>query len=114
MTWTKVEAWWKRKDHRGVPGSRGARFLSLRAHGVIITGLLGLVLYVMRSSDDVAYHIAPPPVPAPPPLPKSLGYTLTSEMPYLQQLETEDSLPDHIPQKNVLNFTGLRTTGRMT
>lgn len=114
MTHEKVEQWWKRRDHRRIHGSRGARFLSLKTHAVVIFGLLGLVLYVMRESDDVAYRIAPPPVPAPPPMPRSLGYTITSEMPYMKQLETEEAMPGHIPQKHSLNYSGIRTMGKMT
>lgn len=104
--------WWKRKDHRKIKGARGARFASLNFHYVFFFSIIVLVEYIMRSTDsfqgDQHYHIADPPVPAPPPLEKTLGYSLTSEMPYLKSLELERTRPAHIPKKDGINLTNIR------
>ncbi|KAG5509136.1 hypothetical protein JKF63_06145 [Porcisia hertigi] len=113
MTVFKLEQWWKRKDHRKIRGARGARFASLRFHGAFILSIVALVEYVFRSTDDfTARRTAASPVPAPPPLPTSLGYSMTSEMPHLKSLELEREAPAHIPRSGSLDFRGLRGEGR--
>lgn len=107
MTVINVSPWWKRKDHRRIKGSRGARFVSLRFHNVFIFSLFVFIEYVMRGHDDVAYHLPDPPVPPPPPLPNSLGYSLTREMPYWSAIETEEALPSHVPQRPVADFRSI-------
>lgn len=115
MTVFHLEKWWKRKDHRKIRGARGAHFASLKFHAVFLVSIFALVEYVFRSTDGfTARHMPDPPVPAPPPLKKSLGYSLTSEMPHLKALEVERELPSHVPQYESLNFKGLREDGRMT
>ncbi|KAK7199325.1 developmentally regulated protein [Novymonas esmeraldas] len=92
MTVFRLEQWWKRKDHRGVRGARGARFATLRFHGVFLVSVVALVEYILRSTDDfTARRIVEPPVPAPPPLPRSLSYSTTCEMPHLRSMELERS-----------------------
>lgn len=102
-----VNRWWRSKDHRKIKGSRGARFASLKFHYVFIFGVAAFVQYVMRGRDDVAYHFSDPPVPAPPPLPNSLGYSMTREIPYWKAIETEEALPSHVPQRPVSDYHSL-------
>lgn len=109
MTVMSVNKWWKGRDHRRIKGSRGARFASLKFHYVFIFSVVAFIQYVVRGHDDVAYHLPDPPVPAPPPLPLSLGYSVTREMPYWTAIETEQSLPDHVPQRPVRDFHGMDT-----
>lgn len=104
MTVINVSPWWKRKDHRRIKGSRGARFASLRFHYLFIFSVFGAIQYVLRGHDDVAYHLSEPPVPPPPPLPNSLGYSLTREMPYWKAIEAEEAPPSHVPQRPVADF----------
>lgn len=114
MTVFSLEKWWKRKDHRKIRGARGARFASLKFHAFFLVSIFGLVEYVFRSTDTfTARHFVDPPVPAPPPMSKSLGYAVTSEMPHLRRLEVEDRVPAHLPQKESLNFKKLREEGKM-
>ncbi|CAG9571502.1 putative developmentally regulated protein [Leishmania major strain Friedlin] len=113
MTVFWLEQWWKRKDHRKIRGARGARFASLRFHGAFILSVLVLVEYVFRSTDNfTARHFADPPLLAPPPLPTSLGYSMTSEMPHLKSLELEREAPAHLPRSGPLDLKGLRGEGR--
>ncbi|CCW67795.1 unnamed protein product [Phytomonas sp. Hart1] len=115
MSYFRTDNWWKRRDHRRIRGARGQRFLSLRMHILFIVSVLSfLEFYMIRSTDIEPYHIAPPPVRPPPPLARSLGYSLTSEMPYLQTLELEDRIPDHVPQKYSFNYAGVRSGGKMS
>lgn len=112
MTYFKLEAWWRRRDHRKIRGARGARFASLRFHGLFILSVLGLVEFVFRSTDAfAARRIADPPVPAPPPLPSSLTYVTTSEMPHLRSLELERQAPTHVPQAHQRQFTSVPGEG---
>lgn len=114
MTVFDLDKWWKRKDHRKIRGPRGARFASLKFHAVFLVSIVGLVEYVFRSTDGfTARHFADPPVPPPPPMAKSLGYSLTSEMPHLKSLETEARVPAHLPQREGLNYKLLREEGKM-
>ncbi|KAG5482913.1 hypothetical protein LSCM1_06950 [Leishmania martiniquensis] len=109
MTVFWPEPWWKRKGHRKIRGARGARFASLRFHGTFILGVVALVEYVFRSTDDfTARRAADPPVLAPPPLPSSLGYSVTCEMPHLKALELEREAPAHLPRSGSLDLQGLR------
>ncbi|AYU77525.1 developmentally regulated protein [Leishmania donovani] len=115
MTVFWPEQWWKRKDHRKIRGARGARFASLRFHGAFILSVVVLVEYVFRSTDDfTARHFADPPVLAPPPLPTSLGYSMTSEMPHLKSLELEREAPAHLPRSGPLDLKGLRGEDRLS
>ncbi|CAJ1013803.1 hypothetical protein IOCL2690_000017800, partial [Leishmania lindenbergi] len=105
MTVFWLEQWWKRKDHRKIRGARGARFASLRFHGAFILSVVVLVEYVFRSTDGfTARRATCPPVLAPPPLPTSLGYSMTSEMPHLRSLELEREAPPHLPRSSSLDF----------
>lgn len=104
MTVISVSPWWKGKDHRRIRGSRGARFVSLKFHYVFVFSVVAFIQYVLRGHDDVAYHLPEPPVPAPPPLQRSLGYSLSREMPYWAAIETEESLPSHVPHRPVIDF----------
>ncbi|KPI82505.1 putative developmentally regulated protein [Leptomonas seymouri] len=114
MTVFYLERWWKRADHRGIRGARGARFASLRFHGVFLLSVFVLIEYVLRSTDNcTALRMPDPPVRAPPPLTKSLSYAVSSEMPHLKALEVERDVPAHVPQRETLNFKGLREEGRM-
>jgi hypothetical protein len=114
MTVFHLEKWWKRKDHRKIRGARGARFASLRFHAVFLVSIVAFVEYVFRSTDNcTARHMPDPPVPAPPPMPKSLSYAVTSEMPHLKALEVERQPPAHVPQRESLKFNGIREEGRM-
>ncbi|KAG5509290.1 hypothetical protein GH5_06378 [Leishmania sp. Ghana 2012 LV757] len=113
MTVFWLEQWWKRKDHRKIRGARGARFASLHFHGVFIFGVVALVEYVFRSTDNfTARRSADPPVPAPPPLPTSLGYSMTREMPHLKSIELEREAPAHLPRSGSLDLKSLRGEGR--
>lgn len=109
MEFKDAEKWWKRKDHRRIHGSRGHRFVSLKFHAIFAVGVVGSLEYLLRADDVPVYRAPAPPVEAPPPLPKSLGYTLTSESPYLKSLELEGAIPQHVPQKSFVNFEQLRT-----
>ncbi|KPA75093.1 putative developmentally regulated protein [Leptomonas pyrrhocoris] len=115
MTVFHLERWWKRKDHRKIRGTRGARFASLKFHAIFLMSVFALVEYVFRSTDAfTARHLPDPPVPAPPPMAKSLGYAVTSEMPHLKALEVELGPPPHVPQRETFNFKGLREEGRIS
>lgn len=111
MTIATIPQWWKGKDHRRIRGSRGQRFLSLRVHGVIFAGLWGLFHWTFRHDvgDDAMFTVpAPPGLVVPPPLPRSLAHTTTSEMPHLKSMEIEDRIPEHLPQKVSVDYNGLR------
>ncbi|EAN81358.1 hypothetical protein TcYC6_0028730 [Trypanosoma cruzi] len=109
----KLDKWWKSKAHRRIRGARGARFASLRFHAVFIFAAVGLVEWVMRSTESpTVYHISPPPVPAPPPLPTSIGYSLGQEMPHLRSMELEAEIPPQVPQVRGLDYVSLRKDGR--
>lgn len=110
MEFKNAEKWWKSKAHRKITGSRGARFMSLKGHALFGVSVVGMIQYVLRSDDVPMYRSPPPPVEAPQPLPTSLGYSLTSETPYLARLETERKQPSHIPQVDI-RFEHLRTGG---
>ncbi|ESL11293.1 hypothetical protein TRSC58_00960, partial [Trypanosoma rangeli SC58] len=105
----KLDQWWKSRAHRRIRGARGARFASLKFHALFLASVVGVVEWVMRSTDSPAvYHIAPPPVPPPPPLQTSVGYSLAQEMPHLRSMELEAELPPHVPQVRGLNYASLR------
>ena len=102
------DKWWKSKDHRRIPGARGQRFASLRTHLLYVCGVFAVHQYIVQGGSEHVYRAPDPPVEAPPPLNKSLGYSIASEMPYLKLMETEDHIPEHVPQKVSLSAVKLR------
>ncbi|KAH9600817.1 hypothetical protein LSM04_007063 [Trypanosoma melophagium] len=108
-----LDKWWKSKAHRRIRGARGARFANLKFHALCIFSVLGLIEWVMRSTDERAvYHIAAPPVPPPPPLPHSVCYALGQDMPHLRSMELEENIPPHVPQKRGIDYVSLRQNGK--
>lgn len=77
--------------------------MSLKGHAMFIAGILSMIFYVTRTDDDLAYRFPTPPVDAPPPLPLSMGYSLSKEVPYWSAIETEEQLPAHVPQRPAQN-----------
>lgn len=82
--------------------------MSLKGHIAFAICTIGGFQYVLRADDISTYKTPPPPVEAPAPLNASLGYSLTSEMPYLRRLETERSRPGHVPDAPLADFRHLR------
>lgn len=102
------DKWWKSKDHRRIPGARGQRFASLKTHLLYVAGVVAVHQYIVQGGAEHVYRAPDPPVEAPPPLPTSFGYSIAAEMPYLKLMETEKTIPEHVPQKVSLSAVKLR------
>jgi hypothetical protein len=114
MEFKAAEQWWKSKSHRGIRGARGTRTMSVKGHLLFGAAVVGFIEFLLRVDDAPMYKAPPPPVEAPPPLPTSMGYSLTSETLYLKQLETEKVRPKHVPQRQSFDFEQLREGGTFT